>query len=96
MSLPDVILDALKGRSALVTGGTGMIGREVVRFLCDAGCEVTSVSLDEITVDSRARYVKGDLAEFNFFNALTKDTDLLQHLARNTGTVVVTPDLPAA
>ena len=38
MSLPDVILDALKGRSALVTGGTGMIGREVVRLLCDAGC----------------------------------------------------------
>ena len=95
MSLPDVILDALKGRSALVTGGTGMIGREVVRLLCDAGCEVTSVSLDEITVDSRARYVKGDLADFNFCMDLTKDTDLLLHVAGIKGSVVVTQERPA-
>ena len=42
-----------KGKSVVVTGGTGMIGRQVVEKLCDAGAQVASVSLDEL------EYVKG-------------------------------------
>ncbi len=48
MTLSETICDQVTGKKALVTGGTGMIGREVVRLLVDAGCSVSSVSLDEL------------------------------------------------
>ena len=41
-------------KDVLVTGGTGMIGREVVKILCDAKAKVTVVSLDDIIVDERS------------------------------------------
>jgi len=47
----------------LVTGGTGMIGRQVVRLLCDAGHEVESVSMDYIEPDTRVKYYILDLTD---------------------------------
>ena len=45
----------------LVTGGTGLIGRQIVKMLCDAGARVRIVSLDEVNVDDGAEHVLGDL-----------------------------------
>lgn len=45
IQLPTDIGEQLLGKKAVVTGGTGMIGREVVRLLLDHGCSVTSISL---------------------------------------------------
>ena len=50
------MFSCFKGSRVLVTGGTGMIGRSIVRLLCDAEAEVTSVSLDELVVDERAAH----------------------------------------
>ena len=36
----------LEGKRAVVTGGTGGIGSEVTRMLCEAGCKVVSASVD--------------------------------------------------
>ena len=41
------ILIAFANRNVLVTGGTGMIGRQVVKILCDAGSTVKVVYLDD-------------------------------------------------
>ena len=45
------VLESFAGKKVLVTGGTGMIGREVVNILCRAGAKVVLVSLDRITVN---------------------------------------------
>ena len=51
------VLRSFSGRNVLVTGGTGLIGREIVHILCDAGAHVKIVSLDKVEVDSRAAHV---------------------------------------
>ncbi len=94
--IPTEILKTFSGASAVVTGGTGMIGREVVRLLCDAQCDVTSVSLDRIEVDARANNVYGDLADFGFCKEITRDVDYVFHVAGVKGSVEVTQSKPAS
>ena len=55
-----------KDKKVIVTGGTGLIGRSVVKKLCDYQANVTIISLDKINVDDRAKHVFGDLTDFNF------------------------------
>ena len=55
-------LSNFKRKRCLVTGGTGLIGRQVVKILCDAGAKVFIVSLDKgIEVDFRAKHFYADL-----------------------------------
>lgn len=95
-SLPADILDQLAGRKAIVTGGTGMIGREVVRLLCEAGAEVTSVSLDRLEVHPKAKHVYGDLSDLGFCLDVTNGVDYVFHVAGIKGSVVVTKEKPAS
>ena len=85
-----------KDRNALVTGGTGLIGREVVRILCDAGAKVRSVSLDHVQVDARAEHVYADLTDFACCKELIKDMDFVFHVAGIKGSVEVTRSKPAS
>jgi GDP-L-fucose synthase len=96
MNLPIDITDQLAGKKAIVTGGTGMIGREVVRLLCEAGAEVTSVSLDCIEVHPDARHVYGDLSDITFCLDITNGIDYVFHVAGIKGSVVVTKEKPAS
>ena len=96
MELPEDIAGQLVGRTAVVTGGTGMIGREVVRLLCNAGALVTSISLDHLNVDARAKHVLGDLSDLSFCLDLTNGADFVFHVAGIKGSVVVTKERPAS
>ena len=58
--IPSEVTESFKGKSCLVTGGTGLIGRQVVDLLCTAGADVTIVSLDDIQVDDRADHLLAD------------------------------------
>lgn len=69
------------GKNALVTGGTGMVGRQVVDLLLEAGACVKIVSLDHLVVDERAEHVHGDLVEFSFCREICRDMDLIFHVA---------------
>mgnify|MGYP003671597604 CR=1 FL=1 len=40
-----------KDKKVLVTGGTGLVGRELVELMVKRGADVTSVSLDENNLD---------------------------------------------
>jgi GDP-L-fucose synthase len=92
----EIVRDA-KGKAAIVTGGTGMIGREVVRLLCDAGVSVRSVSLDKIeTLDKRAEQVFGDLTDFKLCKELMRGTDWVFHIAGIKGSIEVTKTKPAS
>src|SRR4030042_1230323 len=90
------MLHSFSNKSVLITGGTGLIGRQVVKMLCDAGAQVSIVSLDVINVDSRARHVNGDLADLNLCKDLTKNMDFVFHMAGIKGSIDVTVKKPAS
>lgn len=89
------ILSRFKGRSCLVTGGTGLIGRQVVKILCDAEAEVVVASLDNFNVDQRAKHFILDLTNFEHCKKITMDMDYVFHLAGIKGSVEATKNKPA-
>jgi GDP-L-fucose synthase len=82
-------LKHFRGRSVLVTGGTGMIGRQVVALLCEAGAKVKIVSMDQVTVHEKAKHIVGDLTDFRFCMDVTKGMDYVCHLAGIKGSAKV-------
>jgi GDP-L-fucose synthase len=94
--IPDEVMGSFTGRSVLITGGTGLIGRQVVKILCDACAKVRVVSLDNLKVDDRAEHVLGDLTDFTLCRDLTKDIDFVFHLAGIKGSIEVTKSKPAS
>lgn len=95
MTSPD-IASAFRGRSVAVTGGTGLIGRQIVKQLCDMGAHVKTLSLDTLQADPRAQHVHGDLAELGFCKDQTKGMDYVVHAAGIKGSVEVTKSRPAS
>lgn len=90
------IAASFSGRSVVVTGGTGMIGRQIVTQLCDMGARVTTLSLDRLQADPRAPHVYGDLADIAFCKTQTKGADFVVHAAGIKGSVEVTKSRPAS
>lgn len=94
--IKDEVLQSFHKRNVLVTGGTGLIGRQIVRMLCEAGANVRSVSLDTIKVHPAAEHIVGDLTDFAFCRTITKDMDYVFHVAGIKGSIEVTKTKPAS
>ncbi len=94
--IEDQVLRSFSARNALITGGTGLIGRQVVKILCDAGANVRVVSLDQLNVDDRADHIFGDLTEFSLCREVTRDMDFVFHLAGIKASIEVTKSKPAS
>jgi len=90
------VLKTFEGKNALVTGGTGMIGRQVVDILCNAGADVTVVSLDRIQVNDKAKHILGDLTSFDLCKEVTEGMDFVFHIAGIKGNIDVTKSKPAS
>lgn len=75
------ILNSFSGANCLVTGGTGLIGRQVVDLLCSSGANVRIVSLDNVNVNSQAEHVIADLTDLDVCMEMTKGIDFVFHLA---------------
>lgn len=90
------ILQKFRGKKVLVTGGTGLIGRQVVRILFDAGAKIKIVSLDKIAIQKGVKHIYGDLTDFQFCKKITQDIDFVFHLAGIKGSVEVTKSKPAS
>ena len=90
------ILKDFAGKSVLVTGGTGMIGRQIVDILVEAGAKVRIVSLDKVNVNPKAEHVFGDLTDFAFCKEITKGMDFVFHVAGIKGSIEVTKAKPAS
>jgi len=84
------------GKKIIVTGGTGLIGRFVVKKLCDFGSKVTIVSLDKFNNEKRAKHIIGDLANFDFCKKITLNQDYAFHMSGIKGSVKVTVEKPAS
>lgn len=85
-----------KNKNILISGGTGLIGRFIVTKLCNFNANVIVVSLDDFTEDERAKYIKGDLTNFEFCKEVTKNIDYAFHLSGIKGSVKVTIEKPAS
>ncbi len=90
------ILNSFGSKRCLVTGGTGMIGREVVNILCETKAKVKVVSLDDIIVDERSEHVKADLTDLNVCKEVTSGMDYVFHIAGIKGSIKVTKSKPAS
>ena len=90
------ILAAFADKKILVTGGTGLIGRQVVHLLEGAGARVRIVSLDRVHVSARAEHVQADLCSFETCQRITTGVDFVFHLAGIKGSVEVTKAKPAS
>lgn len=75
------LLKQFRGKNCLVTGGTGLIGRQVVDLLDGAGANLRIVSLDKIQVTEKAEHIHGDLCEFSFCREICCDMDYVFHIA---------------
>lgn len=85
--IADNILQEFKEKNVLVTGGSGLIGRQVVELLAEAQACIRSVSLDRIVVNAGAENIVGDLVSMDFCKAIVRDMDYVFHLAGIQGTV---------
>ena len=92
----DNVLRSFSGKRVLITGGTGLIGRQVVDILNTAGAIIKIVSLDRINIDQRSEHIYGDLADFDFCKKVTRDIDFVFHLAGVKGSIEVTKAKPAS
>jgi GDP-L-fucose synthase len=90
------IQSSLVGRKVLITGGTGLIGREITKQLIEYGALVTVVSLDSLKQFDGATYVFGDLTSFEFCLEVTKEIEYVFHLAGIKGSIEVTKTRPAS
>ena len=88
--------DVFQNKKILVTGGTGLIGREVSQLLLDFGAQVRVVSLDKAQIDSRIDLRFGDLTNLDFCLEVTKDINYVFHLAGIKGSIDVTKSRPAS
>lgn len=82
--------DSLKiysGKKVLVTGGTGLIGRPLVRRLLELGARVTVVSLDEPPAQREYEFQRGDLRDFSFCKTAISGQQMVFHLAGIKGSV---------
>jgi GDP-L-fucose synthase len=84
------------GKSILVTGGTGLIGREVSHLLIELGSQVRVVTLDKVKLDPKIDLVYGDLTNLDFCMDQTKGIDYVFHLAGIKGSIDVTKSRPAS
>jgi len=87
--IKDGVLKSFAGKNALVTGGTGLIGRQVADLLVSAGAHVKIVSLDHVTVSDKAEHVIGDLTSFELCKEVTHGMDCVFHLAGIKGSAKV-------
>jgi UDP-glucose 4-epimerase len=84
---------ALAGSRILVTGGSGFIGRHVVRRLEEAGVRVVVADLDPSRVRDGGRFHEGDLRDPAFREQIVAaDLDGIVHLAAATSVLASVQD----
>ena len=94
--IKDEILESFLMKNVLITGGTGMIGREISMLLVNAGAHVRVITLDQIKIHKKVDHIYGDLTDFDFCREQTKDMDYVFHVAGIKGSLQVTLEKPAS
>jgi len=86
-----------QGKSILVTGGTGLIGRPLVESLVDMGAKVRIASLDDPSrAHPLAEFIRADLTSFRSCLDVCDEMDYVFHLAGIKGSPAMTAQKPAS
>jgi GDP-L-fucose synthase len=86
-----------QGKSILVTGGTGLIGRPLVESLVDLGAKVRIASLDDSSrAHPLAEFIRADLTNFRSCLDVCDGMDYVFHLAGIKGSPAMTAQKPAS
>lgn len=74
---------SFKGKKVLVTGGSGVIGRELLRYLIDEGAEILSVDREDLPDGKwdNVKSLKLDLAEDKLDELIEFNPEIIFHLA---------------
>lgn len=85
------------GKKVLVTGGTGMIGRQLVSLLLKRGADITVASLDEgIGLPDSVRYIHADLRYFSACQNICSNQDYVFNLIGVKASPKMTRESPAS
>jgi GDP-L-fucose synthase len=85
-----------KNQKVLVTGGSGMIGRQLVNLLLERGAKVTVADLNEpINMPSEITFKKVDLRDFNGCKAICEGEDYVFNLVGIKCSPKITLEQPA-
>lgn len=85
-----------KNQKVLVTGGTGMIGRQLVSLLHDRGAEIYVVSLDEPAgLPEGVKFLKADLTYFDACLKICEGMDYVFNLIGVKGSPKMCREQPA-
>ena len=77
-----------RNKRVLVTGGTGMIGIQVVNLLLERGAQVRVASLDDPSrAHSDVEFFQGNLMEWEFCKRMADGLDFVFHVAGIKGSV---------
>lgn len=86
-----------EGKKILVTGGTGMIGRELVERLINFGADVRVSSLDDSSrAHQEAEFIKADLTNYESCVKVCENMDFVFQLAGIKGSPLVCQTKPAS
>ena len=84
-------------KKILVTGGTGLIGRPLVKKLISLGGIVSVVSLDKpVDIDKKVNFIKLDLRNFDNCISVCKNQDIVFNLIGVKGSPKMTIENPAS
>tara|TARA_B110000977_G_scaffold103848_1_gene135652 strand:+ start:108 stop:1118 length:1011 start_codon:yes stop_codon:yes gene_type:complete len=90
------IFNFFKKKKILITGGTGLIGRQLVEILSNIPCDIQTASLDKIKLKNIKKHYFGDLQDKGFCMKITKKVDFVFHLAGIKGSVKTTINKPSS
>lgn len=85
-----------ENKEVLVTGGSGMIGYQLSDILLDLGAKVTIASLDDVKAFKKAKYIKCDLRFFENCLKISRNKDIVFHLAGIKGSPMMTKFRPSS
>ncbi|PIQ86828.1 MAG: hypothetical protein COV74_03075 [Candidatus Omnitrophica bacterium CG11_big_fil_rev_8_21_14_0_20_45_26] len=91
------MVSMFKNQRVLVTGGTGLIGRQLVELLVNAGAKVKVVSLDDPSLaHPKVEFCRVNLTKFDQCAEVCKGMDYVFHLVGVKGSPGVTGKRPAS
>lgn len=92
----NIIKNKFKNKKIIITGGTGLIGRQITSILLNLKAKITVVSLDKYSTEKGVKHIIGDLSDFRFCKLVTKNQDYAFHLAGIKASVKTTVEKPAS
>ena len=83
-------------KKVLITGGTGLIGMQLINLLLKEGAIITVVSLDKFKNSLNCKFIKSDLRFLDNCIKICKNKDIVFHLAGIKGSPKMAIEKPAS